>query len=308
MDDGPGAHLTRRAALLAGVTSLASACSGSAPPTAGRGSTPTVDRRSTTWPDTTGRPTTREHGALVTGTLRSGFWPGAEPRWLVVLPTGVPRPPLVICLHGKYGDAEAAYSTLRVQRYVDELGIAVAAIDGGNYYWHRRDSLSTGDDAISPDTPPCDTGSMVLRDFVPMLARHGLDTSRVGLTGWSMGGYGALLLASRLGPRGCAAVAPMSAALWTDASAAAPGAFDGAGDFERHDVFDRLPELDGIPIRMCCGTDDPFLAGNEAFAATFPSDRRPPVETDFGDGAHDGAYWADQIGDQLGFLAGHLSA
>jgi len=41
-----------------------------------------------------------------------------------------------------------------LQDHIVETGIAVAAIDGGNYYWHARRSESTGDDDISPDTPP----------------------------------------------------------------------------------------------------------------------------------------------------------
>ena len=35
---------------------------------------------------------------------------------------------------------------------------------------------------------------MVLTELLPMLATKGLDTSKVGFIGWSMGGYGALLL------------------------------------------------------------------------------------------------------------------
>ena len=85
-------------------------------------------------------------------------------------------------------------------------GLAVASIDGGNYYWHARRSESTGADNISPDTPPCDTGAMVMDDFIPLLGSIGLDRSRVGFLGWSMGGYGALLLAATMGPTKVAAV------------------------------------------------------------------------------------------------------
>ncbi|MBV9098912.1 MAG: esterase, partial [Frankiaceae bacterium] len=67
-------------------------------------------------------------------------------------------------------------------------------------YWHRR---SDGDD---PQL-------MLLTEFIPLLASRGLRTDRLGLAGWSMGGYGALLLAERIGPSRCAAVAVDSPAL-----------------------------------------------------------------------------------------------
>ena len=64
-----------------------------------------------------------------------------------------------------------------------------------------------------------------------MLGAQGLDTSRVGFLGWSMGGYGALLLGGRLGPARTAAICAVSPALWMSSGAAAPGAFDGPDDF-----------------------------------------------------------------------------
>lgn len=63
---------------------------------------------------------------------------------------------------------------------------AVASVDGGNTYWHKR---STGEDA----------GAMVTEEFTPLLGDRGLGISRVDLLGWSMGRYGALLLASTPG-------------------------------------------------------------------------------------------------------------
>jgi len=132
-------------------------------------------------------------------------------------PQGVAGPRVVVSLHGKDGEARATFSELELQRHIVETGLAVAAIDGGNYYWHARRSESTGDDDISPDTPPCDTGAMVMDDFIPLLGRLGLDVSRVGFLGWSMGGYGALLLATTMGLSAVGAVAPLSAALWPEA-------------------------------------------------------------------------------------------
>ncbi len=73
-----------------------------------------------------------------------------------------------------------------------------SAVDGGNGWWHRR---ADGEDS----------GSMVLNEFLPMLANKGLDTRRVSFIGWSMGGYGALLLGGALGAARTAAICAVRA-------------------------------------------------------------------------------------------------
>src|SRR6476661_8045057 len=122
------------------------------------------------------------------GELTSRHWPGQ-------------RVSVVVALHGRGGHATNAFTGLHLDRHVAATGLAVAAIDGGDTYWHARRS-------------GVDTGAMVVEDFLPLLARHGLRTDRIGLLGWSMGGYGALWLATQLGPARVAAVVAESAALW----------------------------------------------------------------------------------------------
>ena len=68
------------------------------------------------------------------------------------------------------------------------------------------------------DADGTDGGAMILDEFLPMLAndpRLNLSTDRIGLFGWSMGGYGALRLASMLGAPRVAAVAVSSPAMLT---------------------------------------------------------------------------------------------
>ena len=79
--------------------------------------------------------------------------------------------------------------------------------------------------------------TMVLDELLPMLDSQDLDTSRVAFLGWSMGGYGALLLGGRLGPARTAAIVAVSPALWLSSGASAPGAFDGPEDFAANNVF-----------------------------------------------------------------------
>ena len=126
---------------------------------------------------------------------------------------------------------------------------------------------------------------------MPLLADQGLPTERIGLTGLSMGGYGALLLASELGPAKVYGVATLSAALWTRPGDSAPGAFDDREDFLRYDVFARTETLRRIPVAMWCGTSDPFIAGNRAFAR-----RVPTAKATFDAGGHDTTYWQGRLG------------
>lgn len=221
------------------------------------------------------------------GTLRSRHVPGRDLPWVLAMPRdrSVLRAPVVV-LHGKGGHGEQALDLLHLDDHVAATGLAVAAVDGGNGYWHRRDDGT-------------DSGAMVTDDFLPLVAQEYGATDRVAFLGWSMGGYGSLLLASGLGPERVAAVAPMSAALWTSPGASAPGAFDDREDFERHDVFaaDRRRVLERIPVRMDCGREDPFAAANRAFGQALPSAR---VAID--DGGHTGDYWRDHGGPQLRWI------
>jgi hypothetical protein len=97
---------------------------------------------------------------------------------------------------------------------------------------------------------------MIIHEVLPRLARRGFATARIGITGWSMGGYGALLLAERLGPRQVAAVAVSSAAIFASysaAQAANPGAFDSAANFAAYDLHDGLGTLRQLPVLIDCG-------------------------------------------------------
>lgn len=221
------------------------------------------------------------------GTLTSRHWPGRDVHWQLALPSdgNDDQHPLVVVLHGKGGDASHAFRIVRLDDHVQATGLAVAAVDGGDYYWHARRS-------------GVDTGAMVVDDFIPMLRRLTGYTGKIAFLGWSMGGYGSLLLASQLGPERVGAVVAESAALWTEPGLSAPGAFDDREDFVAHDVFRRTDVLSRIPVRMDCGRSDPFVPGNRAFAKVLPS-----AELTFDDGGHTGTYWRDHAGAQLEWIA-----
>jgi enterochelin esterase-like enzyme len=236
---------------------------------------------------------------MVDSGFRSRAMNGAEVGWALRYPPGhAPGDPLplVVSLHARGASHRTAFTALGMGEALDRLvragaaPFALATVDGGDHgYWHAREDGT-------------DAGSMVVDEFVPMLASRGLDTTRLALHGWSMGGYGALLLAGRrrLAVR---AVAVASPALFTEAGHTPPGAFDGAADYRRNDVYGRPDLLDGVPLRVDCGRSDPFYVASRDFVARI----RPAPVTTFGRGGHDAAYWRSVAPAELAFLGRHLA-
>lgn len=262
--------LNRRAALRLGLSTV-SACAFAAlaPPIAGAQPAPTYQ----------------------SGSFVSAARGGISTNWAIARPPGQTAPLRpVIALHGKGSDAATVMAGGVEQGLAQAVDaglspFAVVAVDGGGGYWHKR---SSGDDA----------GAMVLDELLPMLTGEGLDTSRVGFLGWSMGGYGALLLGSRLGPARTAAICAVSPALWRSSGASAPGAFDGAEDYAANSVWG-LPALDAIPIRIDCGNGDPFAGATRAFINQLST----PPAGGFSPGGHDAGFWSQQLPAEISWLA-----
>jgi dienelactone hydrolase len=238
-----------------------------------------------------------QNADIVSGSFVSRARGGRNVGWSIAYPPGQTKDlPVALVLHGRGDDHNDVFGSHAWDHYLTAAvaaglpPFAIAAADGGDHgYWHRR---SDGDDAQQ----------MLVSEFIPMLVARGLQTQRIGLAGWSMGGYGAILLAERLGKAGCAVLAVDSPALWTSARATAPGAFDDAGDYARNDVFSGRERLDGIPVRVAIGTSDPFSAATRTFVAGMTT---RPV-TDFSPGGHDLAFWRHSAPRQIAFLGQHL--
>ena len=233
---------------------------------------------------------------MVTGSFVSAARGGVTTNWAIARPPGQTAPLRpVIALHGKGQDAAGVMAGGVEQGLAQAVAaglppFAVVAVDGGGSYWHKRTSGE-------------DSGAMVLDELIPMLGGQGLDTSRVAFLGWSMGGYGALLLGARLGPARTAAITAVSPALWLSSGAAAPGAFDGPDDFAANSVFG-LPALASIPIRIDCGNSDPFYSATKQFIAQLPN----PPAGGFSPGGHDGGYWSSQLPGEIAWMAPLLVA
>ncbi len=207
---------------------------------------------------------------------------GREQDMSVVVPEGGGRRPLLIFLHGKGGDEDTSLH----EEMFDALDAAgprapvVAFPDGGGgSYWHDRDS---GDWAS------------YVRDEVPeQVARVAeVDLRRVAVGGISMGGFGALSIARR---GGYCAAGGHSPAIWRSAEEVAPGAFDDAADFERHDLVRDPPR--GTRLWVDVGAEDPFRPGASAFADT------AGVKLKVWPGRHEERYWREHWDEYLGFYA-----
>lgn len=218
---------------------------------------------------------------------------------------------VVVALHGLGGDAvtEAgriapAMTAAAVSRF------AVITVDGGGTYWHRR---ADGDDPLG----------MIIHEVLPRAAARGLETGRIGIAGNSMGGYGALLLAERLGAgqgpgqdgsadpgraRAAAVVAASPAIFgsYPDARAADPHAFDGPADFARNNVFADLPALRRVPAWISCGSSDPFAPITQSLRARLARLTGHPIAGGIEPGCHDNAFWARGLPAELQFLGSHL--
>jgi enterochelin esterase-like enzyme len=235
---------------------------------------------------------------FASGWFRSTHMRGARVGWSIAYPPGERvggALPVVVVLHARGASHRTAFDVLHLGAALDSVvgrGVppfAVASVDGGDHgYWHGR---ADGSDA----------GAMVVDDFVPLLRSRKLDTDRLGLLGWSMGGYGALLLAGRhrLPVRTVAVASP---ALFTTAGNTPPGAFDNAADYVRNDVYSHPDRLAGLPLRVDCGRSDPFYLATRDFVSRL----RPRPAGSFGVGGHDPAYWRRMAPAELAFVGRHL--
>ncbi|KAA1432281.1 alpha/beta hydrolase [Mycolicibacter arupensis] len=226
-----------------------------------------------------------------TGSFISAARGGVETNWIIARPPGQTAPLRpVIALHCKDGDA-AWVMDLGVEEELAKLTaagrppFAVVAVDGGNTYWRRH---STGEDS----------GAMVLNELIPMLPEKGIDITRVGFIGWSMGGYGALQLGTRLGPSRTAGICAVSPAIYMTYFGAPAGAFDSIDDWRTNSVFNLAPRLAPFPLRVDCGTADSFAYATKSFIGQL----NPPPAGGFAPGGHDVSYWQAQLPAQLAWL------
>jgi S-formylglutathione hydrolase FrmB len=230
------------------------------------------------------------HSRLVHRTLR---------QTLVTPRGGGDGRPLLIFLHGRSSNTDS-YLWKEFFSALDGLGRrapVVLFVNGGDHsYYHDRAGGRWG--------------SYVMREALPAgLRRSHADGARLAIGGISMGGFGALDIARLSRGRFCA-VGGHSAALWTSSGLTAPGAFDDAADFGRHDVVGAARRsatpLGPVPIRVDMGYADPFRSADEAFVSALRRDGSN-VQLHEARGGHEGVYWRRHFGEYLRFYARALA-
>jgi S-formylglutathione hydrolase FrmB len=218
----------------------------------------------------------------------------------VVVPRGASpqdRRGLLVFLHGR-GENENTFLVAEMFGALAGLGRRAPIIAfpyGGNHsYWHDRAGGAWG--------------RYVTREVIPAVAGRFPANTRLAIGGISMGGFGAYDLA-RLNPRRFCAVGGHSPALWASAGQSAPGAFDNAADFARHDVIAaaraRPQPFKTQPVWLDAGSADPFRPGDAAFARALRAARARLTRTTWR-GGHDQAYWNSHWNAYLRFYASAL--
>jgi S-formylglutathione hydrolase FrmB len=250
------------------------------------------------WPGDVHTHSAAAHGAtIVRYEIRSRFVHRTLPQTAAIPSGGGRGRPLLVFLHGRSADGQESNSNDDFYAALERLGrrapVVVFPSGGDHSYYHRRRSG--------------DWARYVLDEVIPQAVRRlHADGRRVAIGGISMGGFGAYDIARQRPARFCA-VGGHSAALWLSGSESAPGAFDDAADFARHDLMalartsGRAP-WGGARLWLDGGLDDPFRRAGEAFAASLgiPMYHWP--------GGHEGSYWRAHYRSYLRFYAAALAA
>ncbi|HEX8627226.1 MAG TPA: alpha/beta hydrolase-fold protein [Catenuloplanes sp.] len=145
---------------------------------------------------------------------------------------------------------------------------------------------ATGDRLSWRPTGADDPQRMVHEEIPAWCAERGFDTTRRVAWGWSMGGYGSLLLAQTF-PGFVRAVAALSPAVQ-------PG----------DDVFAGTDKLRGVPVGLWCGRDDGLVDDVRALQRALPE---KPAAGGYADGRHNFTYWSTVIPAAFDFLAAALT-
>jgi S-formylglutathione hydrolase FrmB len=238
---------------------------------------------------------------VVEGSFRSRVL-GAGVGYAVALPRGPRFParlPVCFCLPGRGGTGAGTLRDLwaadALAQAVGERGVpsfALAAVDGGDSYWHPR---AGGENRLA----------MLLDEALPFVAELLGAAPRRALLGWSMGGYGALL-AAETRPSAFRAVTAVSPAVWTSRDAqrgAVPDAFDSDEDFRAHDVIAGAGRLRGLAVRVDCGESDPFAGAARALRDACPEEPAGGLSA----GCHEARYWRRTLPEQLDGIGAALA-
>ncbi len=188
--------------------------------------------------------------------------------------------PLCLVLHGRGGSARGMIE-LGVPTFLRSASFAAVAIDCGDAYFTAH---------------PDDDALRMLLDELPGWTGRAPDA----VLGISMGGFGALRLARvRTDLRAVALLSPALFLSWPDARARR--AFAGEAEWQADEPLRHLADVEGTPVGLWIGADDPFVAAARRLVA---QGRPDPAEII--PGGHDDAFWRAVLPDALAFIGRHL--
>ncbi|WP_026919054.1 alpha/beta hydrolase [Gordonia shandongensis] len=238
---------------------------------------------------------------LITGSFVSQKMAGRPTRWAAVRPKGVTGElPVVIVAHALNTNERSIFTKGLniqgvVQQYVDAGNppFAVASVDVGRNYFHAR-------------TDGADGAAMIIDEFIPLLDENpelNVRTDRIGLYGWSMGGYGALRIGALVGAPRIAAIAVSSPAMWADPNNFPPRAFDSYADYAANSLFGQQHAFSKIPLMISIGMADQFYT----YARQWAADLHPPAAFGTSAGGHTNRFWRSVLPEQVEFLGRNLA-
>jgi hypothetical protein len=206
-----------------------------------------------------------------------------HPWGIVVTPPGAWAVDLPMCLvlHWR-GSSARGLLDLGLPAFLAAAGhqFALVAVDGGESYWIGN------------------VGAMLTDD----LPRH-LDAARLrapeAAVGISMGGFGALALATRTPLRAVAGISPALFPSWPDARHALPSEEAWKVNEPLLHVADLQP---GTAVGIWCGQQDPFHAAAHRYA-----ELADPEVASFEPGDHTDGYWRRVLPAVLDFVGAHLA-
>jgi len=251
--------------------------------------------------DADARPAPGPVGIVKTGSFSSSARKCTVGWALALPPVAGAELPVCVVLHGHGGDHTTAFADLELDRFLAAAvgagtpPFALASVDGGNAYWHPRKS---GENPLA----------MITDEFLPVLAKLGVRTDRIATMGWSMGGYGALLLAreshrGNLKTTSVAAAAAGSPALFGSFRSSASGSFDDPDDFAKYGTLAAQPDVGTTPVYAACGSDDAFTQETKRYRRNVS----PTPSGAISRGCHTEGYWRSIAAAQLAFVGTHLA-
>lgn len=208
----------------------------------------------------------------------------------------------VILLHGYGGDYSNWPQNTNLEKRADRFSMFIICPDGSPNSWYLDSPIDTSSQYET----------FMIQIFIPWL-RENYQIDRIGITGLSMGGHGALYLAIRH-PEVFNAVSSMSGGVDLTYSTVKWEIANKIGSFElysdrwiNHSVVNMVESIkDGfMPILIDCGYEDIFIEINRTLHSRLIENNIDHTYIEK-PGGHSWTYWVETLDTHLSFLQNGL--